>query len=86
MLTVELLEQALAALRQLGIKTRLEWLDGQGGGECEFAGQKWLFLDLAHTPGEQLERALDCLTAQPQIHALRLAPDLDRVLNRRKCA
>lgn len=86
MLTVELLDQALAALGKLGVTVRLEWLDGRGGGPCEFGGRKWLFLDLAQTPGEQLDQTIACLLEQPGLERLQLATDLDQVLSRRKCA
>jgi hypothetical protein len=86
MLTVEILDQVIAALGQMGVETRLEWLDGRGGGTCEFAGRKWLFLDLAQTPGEQLEQALSCLAAQPGLEQLPLRAELNQVLIRRKSA
>lgn len=86
MLTVEMLEQALAALRELAITPRLEWLGGEGGGECEFAGCKWLFIDLAQTPAEQLAVALDCLRGQPRLHALGLSAELSRLVGLRKSA
>ena len=54
--TVELLEHALAAARQLGYGIRHEWLGGNGGGACLLKGEKWIFLDLAQTPLEQLEQ------------------------------
>ncbi|MBX7071700.1 MAG: hypothetical protein K1X71_01020 [Pirellulales bacterium] len=86
MLTVQVLEQALAALRQLGVEPRLEWLAGQGGGECEFGGRRWLFLDLGQSPSEQLDLALSCLETQTALAALELQAELALVLNRRKCA
>src|SRR5262245_13211882 len=47
MRTVELLEQAISTSQELGYRIRYEWLGGSGGGACEFAGRKWLFVDLA---------------------------------------
>jgi hypothetical protein len=86
MLTVEILDQALSALRQIGIEPRMEWLGGSGGGECEFAGRRWLFLDLAQTPSEQLEAALACLASEPALQRQKLPDELARLLTRRKIA
>ena len=54
--TVELREQALAVAEQLGYHIRQEWLGGSGGGQCEFAGRKWIFVDLALSAGNNLNR------------------------------
>jgi hypothetical protein len=58
--TVEMLEIALKKARSLGYEVRAEWLGGCGGA-CEIKGRKWLFLDLALTPAEQLEQVLEGL-------------------------
>jgi hypothetical protein len=58
--TVDLLDQAVGAAKQRGYKVREEWLGGAGGA-CEIQGQKWLFLDLALSPDEQLEQVLEAL-------------------------
>ncbi|HVU90128.1 MAG TPA: hypothetical protein VHD36_22545 [Pirellulales bacterium] len=52
--TVELLERALRAAEGLGYRVRQDWLDGPGAG-CEIKGEKWLFLDLASSPLDQLD-------------------------------
>lgn len=62
--TVEKLEAALARAKQLGYRVRFEWLEGVGGGCCEVKGQKWLFVDLSLSPGEQLEEVTESLAAQ----------------------
>ena len=59
--TVELLEDALGTAERLGYRTRQEWLGGTGGGACEFAGQRWIFVDLALTAIEQLEQVTNAL-------------------------
>ena len=86
MLTVEMLDEALRAVAQLGIKVRNEPLAGHAGGLCEFAGKKWLFLDLTQTPGEQLQLVLQCLREQPQAGQLSLSRELDLLLDLRKSA
>jgi hypothetical protein len=59
--TVERLEEALAAARRSGFQIRMEWLGGDGGGDCEIQGKKWIFIDLANSPAEQLEQVLQAL-------------------------
>jgi hypothetical protein len=63
--TVELLHEALRAAQRLGYQVRHEWLGGSGGGTCEIKGQKWLFVDLALGPSDQLEQVLDALAREP---------------------
>jgi len=59
--TVDALEAALALAKQAGYRVREEWLGGTGGGGCEIRGSKWIFLDLALGPEEQLDQVLDTL-------------------------
>ena len=84
--TVELLEQALCVAEQLGYKTRQEWLGGTGGGACEFAGTKWIFVDLALTAIEQLEQVTEALRNDPAIYVADLSPPMRRLLGIRKSA
>ena len=83
--TVELLEHALAAARQLGYGVRHEWLEG-GGGACLLRGRKWLFLDLAQTPIEQLAQVAAVLRTEPATQRLELPPALRSYLALRKTA
>lgn len=84
--TVELLEQACELAERLGYKTRQEWLGGSGGGACEFAGQKWIFIDLALNAVEQLEQVSEALREDPGIYLLRLAPHMRQLLGIRAAA
>jgi hypothetical protein len=84
--TVELLEQAFAVAERLGYKIRQEWLGGAGGGACEFAGQKWIFVDLALNAIEQLDQVTDALQNDPAIYTIHLSPPLRNVLGIRKSA
>ena len=70
--TVELLDYLLTVARQLGYQIRREWLDGQGGGCCEFANQRWIFLDLALSVPEQLELLTEVLRGHPAVCRLDL--------------
>ncbi len=84
--TVELLEEALAVAQRHGYRVRHEWLGGNGGGDCEIKGQKWLFLDLALTPAEQLDVVVDALRRAPWLKEQTLSPPLARRLGLRKSA
>jgi len=69
--TLDKLQRAIAAVEKLGYRVRQEWLGGSvgvgggnggsGGGGCEIRGQKWLFLDLAQSPAEQLDIVVEVL-------------------------
>jgi hypothetical protein len=67
--TVELLQEAVDTARRLGYEVRQDWLGGDGGGHCIVRGRKWLLLDVAQTPDEQLDvvaDALRCESAAPR--------------------
>lgn len=64
--TVELLERMVETAEQAGYTVRLEWLGGTGGGACEFAGRKWIFVDLALSVVEQLEQVAAALKDDPR--------------------
>jgi hypothetical protein len=83
--TVDLLATALAAAQRLGFRVRHEWLGGMGGA-CELRGQKWLFLDEALSPVEQLEVVLEALRGDPSVGRLPLDSELARLLDIRRAA
>jgi hypothetical protein len=84
--SVELLEQALQAARQLGFRIREDVLDGCGGGACQIKGQRWLFLDPSLSTRERLELVLDALAAVPGPVENDLPPPLARVIHSRRAA
>jgi hypothetical protein len=84
--TVDLLENALSVAQQLGYHTRREWLGGAGGGACEFAGRRWVFVDLSLTTVEQLEQVAEALRSDPAIYLTELSPQLRNLLGIRKSA
>jgi hypothetical protein len=84
--TVELLELALAAVKRLGYRVRAEHLDGGQGGLCEFGGRRWLFLDIAKAPIEQLHQVLEVLRGDARTAALPLAPELAKLVKSRRAA
>lgn len=84
--TVELLEESLRVARQLGYQVRQEWLGGSGGGDCEIKGRRWLFLDLALSPAEQLELVLESLRRHSEAESLPMPPKLRQLVQKRKAA
>jgi hypothetical protein len=83
--TIDLLERALRAVEGLGYRIRQDWLEGQGGG-CEIKGQKWLFLDLASAPAEQLHLVAEVLSREVAHRRLELEPQLRRFIDGRRAA
>lgn len=84
--TVDLLEESLTLVQQTGYLLRQEWLGGSGGGGCEIKGQKWVFLDLALGPIDQLEQVLDALRHEPTAAGLPMSRELAELLRVRKTA
>ena len=84
--TIEALEEAVALAEQLGYGIRQEWMGGCGGGVCQIAGRKWLFIDLSLTAPEQLDQTLLALQEDPGTHGLSMSPQLSRLLGIRKSA
>ena len=84
--TVELLEQAMTAVRQLGYRIREECVGGNGGGSCVLRGQKWFFVDPTLDLPDQLELACEALRTDPAVGTLELPPELARLVDVRKSA
>lgn len=59
------LEQSIESARQQGYDIRFDWFGGTGGGICQVNGKKVLFIDLALSPVEQLERVRLALGSAP---------------------
>ena len=86
--TFELLNEAISLAESLGYGVRHEWLGGGQGGGCEIAGRKWLFVDLALNPWEQLDQVVQTLQADPQLYAgvTHVSAPLARCLGLRRSA
>ncbi len=84
--TVDLLDEAVALAERLGYRVRNEWLGGSGGGGCEVRGSRWIFLDLALGPAEQLEQVLATLRREPAVATLPMPQPLRDCLLLRKSA
>jgi hypothetical protein len=84
--TVELLDEALKVANRLGYQVRQEWLGGNGGGGCEIKGRRWLFLDLALTPTDQLDLVVQTLRQHPEVAKLPMPGQLRGLVEVRKTA
>jgi hypothetical protein len=84
--TVELLEQAINLAEQRGFVVRQDWLSGSTAGACEFKGRRWLLIDLALSPREQLDLVLDALKKFPPQAPSVATSQLHSVLPSRKAA
>jgi hypothetical protein len=84
--TVELLEAALETAKECGILVRQEWLGGAPSGSCEFKGRRWLIVDLALSPAEQLATVLAALRELPKAPELANKPELQSLLRSKRAA
>jgi hypothetical protein len=65
--TVEMLERLKEVAELAGYTVRHEWLGGVGGGACQFAGRKWIFVDLSLSVIEQLDQVAGALKDDPAV-------------------
>lgn len=78
--TVEVLEEAIQTAKRLGYQLRQEWLDGRGGDVCVIKGRKWMFIDLAQSPDEQLGQLVFLLRADPNLRTIPIGETLRQLL------
>lgn len=64
---VEQLDELIELAQGYGYRVRYEYFGGTGGGFCQFNGAKWLFIDLALSPHEQLESLQQELANHPAL-------------------
>ena len=81
-----LLAEAIEVARKLDYQIREEYLEGAGGGHCEFAGRKWLLLDVTQSPEEQLSDVADALRAEEHVAEQALSQPLAGLLFAAKAA
>jgi hypothetical protein len=84
--TVEMLQRLMETAERAGYVVRQEWLGGAGGGACEFAGRKWIFIDLALSVVEQLEQITGALQNDPAVQLLAVPQPVGELLDRRRAA
>jgi hypothetical protein len=82
----KLLAEATDLARQFDYHIREEYLDGAGGGHCFFAGKKWLLLDVAQSPQEQLNDVVDALRTEGGLWRQPLSSSLAELLQLTKAA
>ena len=68
---LECVESWLETAKQLGYQVRYGQFDGNGGGMCEFANQKWIFMDVSLSVEEQLEQLEATIPSDPNYPALK---------------
>ena len=78
--TIELLEQATRLADSLGYGLRQEWLGGCGGGACEIAGRKWIFVDLSLGTTERLHQIISALREDSRIYSIEFPAELAPLL------
>jgi hypothetical protein len=84
--TVEMLERLKEVAERAGYAVRQEWLGGIGGGKCEFAGRKWIFVDLALSVVEQLDQVAEALRDDPAVERLPAPSPVRQYLGLRRAA
>jgi len=84
--TVELFEKLVQTAQLMGYQIRHEYLGGVGGGRCEVAGKKSIFIDLALNSAEQLDQLVEALQEDPAIYTLANSNEVARMVIGRKAA
>jgi hypothetical protein len=84
--TVEMLERLESLAHRAGYTVRHEWLGGAGGGACEFAGRRWIFVDLSLTVIEQLDQMASALKNDPAVWSQENRSLLQRALEVERAA
>ncbi len=84
--SVELMEEAVALAQRSGWNIRHEYLGEVGGGACEIAGRRWIFIDLALNPIEQLDQVIDALRSDAGIYTASVPECLMERLGVRRAA
>lgn len=70
---VHMLDQWLNIARRLGYQVRYDYFGGTGGGACQYGAKKYLFIDLALSPQEQLEQLVRTLKRDPLLETVELS-------------
>jgi len=84
--TIERLERLKEVAECAGYTVRQEWLGGVAGGACQFAGRKWIFIDLSLTAVEQLEQVAEALQDDPVVATMTIPRGTVNRISRRLAA
>ena len=76
--TTMLLKTAIAFASEQGYQVRQEFMDSPTTGMCEYAGKKWIFLDLSQNSMEQLHDMGTALICQAGIPLCQLPIELQQ--------
>ena len=86
MSTVQQLDVLIDLAKDMGYEVRHEVLGGAGGGACEFAGRKCLFVDLSLGVIDQLDYVSRALANDPQVALYEMTHEQESALRVRKAA
>lgn len=84
--TVELYEALKSFADSLGYQIREENLGGIGGGACEVAGRKCIFVDIATSSAEQLDQLVLAISQDPLIFTANLPQNLQHLFSMQRAA
>ena len=84
--TVEMLQRLMELAERAGYTVRHEWLGGVGGGACQFAGRKWIFVDLSLSVVEQLDQVAEALRCDPTVASEAAAAPVQQYLGLQRAA
>ena len=84
--TVELYDSVKKLAKSMGYQIREENLGGVGGGACEVAGRKCLFVDITMSSAEQLDEVVSAMQDDPAIHLQAMDYELQSLFQPRRAA
>lgn len=77
--TVELYESMKKFAESIGYQVREENLGGIGGGACEVAGRKCLFVDIAMSSVDQLDQIVTAVSQDPSIYTVDVPTEIEHL-------
>jgi hypothetical protein len=80
------LEALLEAAEAIGIDVRAEPMGGEGGGLCQFAGRRVLFLDTMADVPTRYDRTLTALASISELDDHYLLPELRDDIERQRAS
>ena len=83
---VHQLDEWIEVAQKLGYHIRYDYFGGTGGGVCQYGGKKWLFIDLALPPQEQLDLISTTLNADPLLDTVKISSRLREEISHRRVA
>ena len=84
--TVELYETTKRFAESIGYQVREENLGGIGGGACEVAGRKCLFIDVSMSSVDRLEQLVSAVGRDPLIYTVDVPDGIEHLFSMRRAA